>query len=106
MEPNKHHREKGCLVAASLFSGLIVAIILASFLGWFAVPIGIAFAFLYVAVAAGAVEAILELRSWAHCNKVEKPGDEIILVLGAVWPVALLAGGIVYCFIGIINRSF
>ena len=73
---------------------------------WYSVLVGIATPFVYVFLASGAVKVLMELRSWAYCGNVKPFPDDVILLLGAFWPVAVLAGGTVYVFIGIINRIF
>ena len=67
---------------------------------------GIGTALLYPLFAALAMSIFQDIRNWAYRGEVHPlPLDEL-LMLGCLWPVALLAGAIVYIFIGIINRAF
>ncbi len=111
MEPTKHRFEKGLLVFTAFMTGLAVFDLVCSprsgisFV--FAIPCAVVASFLYVLAAAAAANAVIELRSWAYCGNVTRPSDdEIILVIGAFWPFALFFGGLVYVFIGTINRIF
>ena len=107
MDPDKHHSEKLTLVATAAFGGLIVFVACIRNLGFvLAALVGVACSFVYVFSAADAVEAYIKIRSWAYCGKCERPSDSEILRIAAFWPFMLFGGGLIFTFIGIINRSF
>lgn len=69
--------------------------------------LGLACALLYPVFAAVAVSIVLAVRNWASLDGTTSPlnrGDK--LILGAAWPFSLVAGVIVYTYLGLINRLF
>ena len=68
--------------------------------------LGVATALIYPVFAAGAIGIFQEMRSWAYCGRCEPVGNSERLILAAVWPLTLLIGGIIYIFVGLVNRLF
>ncbi len=136
MKVNGHESEKAVFVVGSLFAGFIagatlfcnVAYVQVEQLQHFdgkvyrvvvtqthhywllyfllAVLLGLFVAWVYAYIAATAMDIFQAIRNWAYRGQAEKMNLSSVLLFGAVWPLAVILGGILFTFIGTIHRTF
>lgn len=109
MDPNQHKVERVILVIVASLVGIGTALILSSLKGislFLATIVATVTPVLYAVFAAFCVKAILAVRSWAYFGHVKQVEDRDILMIAAIWPVAMLTSVPYFLFIGLINRIF
>jgi hypothetical protein len=63
-------------------------------------------AFLYPLVGALAVRVCAALHGWAWIDSAPEWPRSVKLVIGAFWPITLIASTIIYIFLGVIHRIY
>jgi polyferredoxin len=67
---------------------------------------GLGAALLYPLLSAFIIEFCEDLRKWAYQEQASPWHDGKRILLGAIWPITLVASAIIFIFLGLINRLY